>query len=126
MNIATGSSVTAHDVVKIEKLQSEIEKLEGAVNDLGSALHSLRTDELEKAKRCVSSGAKTFARLDDSEDEGVTSLEREIALLRARLQAEMWRQWWKAIEKARAEVDAAFEEFRMARELSPILDCCVE
>lgn len=123
MNVASGSSVTAHDVVRIEKLQSEIEKLQDTAQELASRLHSLRTDELEKAKRCVSTGAKHFANSDDSE---AHALEKEIALLRARLQCELWHGWWKDIEEAKAEVDSAFDEFRVARELSPILDCCVE
>lgn len=123
MNVATGPSITAHDVVRIEKLQEELAKLQDKVSELAGAIQEVRNSELEKSRRCVNTGAKHFANSDDSE---VHELEKQIALLRARMQCELWRGWWADIERKLADVEAAFAEFRAARELSPLLDSCVE
>lgn len=123
MNVATGDRVTAQDLVRVEKLQTQVEKLEEATLGFHASLHHLRTDQLESAKRCISTGAKTFAKEGDTP---VQELEREIALLRARLQCELWGGWWSEVEQDLAKLNAAFVEFRATQSLASVLDCCAD
>ena len=121
MNVATGERVTAQDLVRVEKLATQVGKLEDAAQEFLASVHNLRTDRLESAKRCIATGTKVFAKEDDTPAQ---SLEREIALLRARLQCELWNGWWTEVEQELAKLNAAFVEFRATQSLASVLDCC--
>lgn len=123
MNVATGSSVTAQDLVRIERLQTEVASLRDLAQSLRDSLENLHCDQLASAKRCISTGTKVFANADDA-DTPIGQLERDIALLRARLQAQRWDGWWKEVEQELAKLNSAFVEFRATRSLSSVLDCC--
>jgi len=121
MNVATGNRVTAQDLVRVEKLLTQVHTLQNAALAFHDSLHNLRTDRLESAKRCVATGAKVFAK---EEDTPVQELERDIALLRARLQCELWHEWWAEVEQELAKLNAAFVEFRATKSLESVLDFC--
>lgn len=123
MNVAMHGRVTAQDVVRVEKLQEDLRELADKVNALECSLRDLASCQLDKAHKCVQSGARRFAKHDASE---VGELQREIALARAKLQAEKWRGWWSGIERQLADVEAAFAEFRVRQQLGLALDCCSE
>jgi hypothetical protein len=121
MNVATGNRVTAQDLVRVEKLLTQVNTLQSAALAVHDSLHHLSSDRLESAKRCISTGAKVFAK---EEDTRVQELEREIALLRARMQCELWEGWWTEVEQELAKLNAAFVEFRATQSLASVLDCC--
>jgi hypothetical protein len=121
MNVATGNRVTAQDLVRVEKLEAQVGVLELAAQEVVASIHNLRTDQLASAKRCISTGTKVFAK---EEDTPAQELEREIALLRARLQCELWEGWWTEVEQELAKLNAAFVEFRATKSLASVLDCC--
>jgi hypothetical protein len=121
MNVATGNRVTAQDLVRVEKLEAQVGVLELAAQEVVASIHNLRTDQLASAKRCIATGTKVFAK---EEDTPVQELEREIALLRARLQCELWEGWWTEVEQELAKLNAAFAEFRATKSLASVLDCC--
>lgn len=123
MNVAMHGRVTAQDVVRVEKLQEELRELADKVDALETAMRDLASDQLDKARRSIVSGAKKFA---DAGDSAADELEREIALARAQLQCERWKGWWSGIERKLVDVEAAFAEFRVSRELGLALDCCSE
>ena len=123
MNVAMHGRVTAQDVVRVEKLQEDLRELADTVDALECSLRDLAGCQLDKAHKCVQSGARRFAKHDGSE---VGELQREIALARARLQAERWRGWWADVERKLADVEAAFAEFRVSQELGLALDCSSE
>lgn len=123
MNVAMHGRITAHDVVRVEKLQGDLRALADTVEILESELRELANCKLDAAHKCVQSGARRFAKHDASE---VGELQREIALARAKLQAEKWRGWWSDVERKLADVEAAFAEFRVSQQLGLALDCSSE
>jgi hypothetical protein len=121
MNVGVSGTITAQDVVRIEKIEGELEELSGLAHDLWNLSQGIYVTETTKMKRVIESGAKAFA---SEKASSVHELRKQMALLRAEMQREKWKTWLKDLEAATQKVVDCLAEIRVRDTMSGLLDAC--
>jgi hypothetical protein len=121
MNVGVSGTITAQDVVRIERIEGELEELSGHAHELYMLAQNLFSTESTKMKRVIEAGAKAFA---SEKTSGTHELRKQMALLRAEMQREKWKTWLKDLEAATQKVVDCLAEIGARDTMSGLLDAC--
>lgn len=121
MNVGVSGTITAQDVVRIEKLEEELDELQSKAHDLWVLANSTYVGGMDKMKKVITAGAKAFTLAGDSRK---LELHRDMALLRAEMQREKWKAMLSDLEAATQKVVDCLAEIRVRDTMSGLLDAC--